>query len=81
MMEYNITSLKSATEKLYMTTKNRIGILHKSKESIKIKINELNQYHNQQRALDSEIEGQLNIMYKISMLLLVDIIPPPGDGG
>ena len=69
MMEYNLTSLKGATEKLFMANKNRIGIVHKSKQTIQKKLDELNEYHNQQRTLDSEIEGQLNIMYKISMQL------------
>ena len=68
-MEYNLTTLKGVTEKLYMTNKNRIGIVLKSNQNVQKKLEELNNYHNQQRALDTEIEGQLNIMYKISMQL------------
>jgi len=68
-MEYNLSSLKTATDKIYQSVKSGIGIVHKNKENIANKITEIEGYHQQQRNLDNEIEGQLNIMYKISMQL------------
>jgi hypothetical protein len=68
-MEYNLSSLKTATEKIYHSVKNGIGLVKKTKQAIATKIDELESYQKQQTTLDSEIEGQLNIMYKINMQL------------
>jgi len=68
-MEHNLTSLKGATEKQFMSSKSKIGIVRTIETNIRTKMAELEEYHDQQRTLDTEIEGQLNIMYKISMQL------------
>lgn len=68
-MELDLTSLKDATDKILKNVKNGIGIVYKSKQNIANKIDELDTYQKQQRTLDSEIEGQLSIMYKIIMQL------------